>query len=886
MAGSYINPNPNITLPIQMVSIAKKNKQWKETCLDALDQIGTYQYLQNVSLIENYEMVKGKFIFRHYLEQDEYQDMLSQLQKEFEIPNYLRHYDIISQVINTLSGEYQKRPDNFRVKGFDENTTNNYIRQKTKMLLDYVTQDINKEIDMRMAEAGYDPHQQQFKSQEEQQAFEQQRQAFTPPEIEKYMKYTWMDAAEIWGQHQIELDKQRFNLSEKERKEFEDMLIADRCFRHYYLTSNGYNQETWNPVNTFFHKSPEIDYIEDGDYVGRIIYLTIADTIDRYGHLMTKNQIKNLENQKDIIGKQAGKDGYGIAYGSIVPYQNYPEGKLMTDAFGFNPVAPIPTLDADNITEIAEHNPYYLNTRGYIKVVEAYWKSQKRIGKVTFIDPETNILVKTLVDETFVVPEGFKEIDSSISDSDDEINSVIWTWVNETWCGIKICKNGTDINNDIYINVKPLPFQFKGDNNPYFCKLPVCGQIFNNRNSQPMSLVDLMKPHQIGHNVAMNQLYQTMQREIGRFLIMDINMLTNIKDWGGESSYEKFILVAKSLGVTFVDTSPQNMKGANTSNTMPKDVDLDESARMMSRMKIAEFFENRALSQVGITPQRLGDVTASETATGTQQAISQSYAQTESYFTRFSEYKKRTLKMNLDIAQYVQAKNQDVTVSYIKSDMSRAFVKLNGTDLLLSDLHIYVSNSQEDLRQLETLRQLFMTNNNVGASPLDLATVIMSNSPAEIKAQLELAMARNEEKYQQQQQLEQQQIDQEKQLEEEKMDRDDANKEADRQSKEKIAYINSFAHQKNNETDADGNGMADLLEYDRLSMDAEKSQSAQEIEREKIQVQRDKIIADKDAKDKELKMQENELQSRERVEQQKVKVAKINKNRYDSKTKK
>jgi hypothetical protein len=50
-----------------------------------------------------------------------------------------------------------------------------------------------------------------------------------------------------------------------------------------------------------------------------------------------------------------------------------------------------------------------------------------------------------------------------------------------------------------------------------------------------------------------------------------------------------------------------NMKGANPVGQIPKDVDLDESARMASRMKIAEFFESRALSQVGITPQRLGD---------------------------------------------------------------------------------------------------------------------------------------------------------------------------------------------------------------------------------------------------------------------------------------
>lgn len=888
MVSSFTNINPNISLPPQMVPLSKKTDAWKEDTMDQLENIGSFQYLHNLSLIENYEMVKGKFIFRHYLEQDEYADMVHQLSREFEIPNYLRHYDIISQVINTLSGEFQKRPDNFRVKGFDENTTNNYIREKSRLLTEYVAQEINKEIELRLAEMGFDPNKQDFQSEEEaqqyQQELQQQKQALTPPEIEKYMKYKWQDAAEIWGQHQLEIDRQRYNLPEKERVEFEDMLVSDRCFRHYYLTSNGYDQETWNPVNTFFHKSPDVPEVENGDYVGRILFLTIASTIDRYGHLLTKKQLKKLEKQKDVIGKEVGRDGYGIPYGSIVPYQNYPDGKLMVDTFGFNPAAPIPTLDDNFLTEMSEHNPFYLNTRGYLKIVEAYWKSQRMIGQITYQDPNTGLLAKGLVDETFILPEGWKEINSSLTDYEGDINTVCWTWVNETWKGKKICKHGTEMEDDLYFDIAPMPFQFKGDNNPYYCKLPVCGQIFNNRNAQSMSLVDMMKPWQIGFNVAANQLYQIMQREIGRFLIMDVNMLTGMKDWGGENAYEKFLLVAKSLGITFVDTSPQNLKGANISNTMPRDVDLDESTRMISRAKLMEFFEQRALAQVGITPQRLGNVAASETATGTQQAVTQSFAQTESYFTRFAEYKKRTLKMNLDIAQYVQSKNQDITITYAKSDMSRAFVKMNGTELLLADLHVYVSNSQEDIRQLEMLRQLFMTNNNVGATPLDLATVITSNSPAEIKIQLETAMAKNEQKYQEQMQLEQQKIETEKQIAQAQMDFEAEQNQLDRENKVEIAYINSFSRQDDNNADDNADNIPDLLEYDKLSMQADAQTAAAQSAREKQQLDREKFIVDSQMKLRELELKKQELAVRERIENEKVKVAKINKNKYDKKT--
>src|ERR1019366_1682395 len=117
-------------LPPQMLSAAEKDQEWKETCMNSLERIGRLQYADSIKLVENYEMIKGKFIFKHYFETQAHSDMLGQLTREFEIPTYLRHYDIISQIINTMSGEFQKRPDNFRVRGNDEGTTNEYIRQK------------------------------------------------------------------------------------------------------------------------------------------------------------------------------------------------------------------------------------------------------------------------------------------------------------------------------------------------------------------------------------------------------------------------------------------------------------------------------------------------------------------------------------------------------------------------------------------------------------------------------------------------------------------------------------------------------------------------------------------------------------------------------------
>ncbi len=876
--------NNSLSLPIQMIPVSKKTDKWKQKNLDRLEEIGKNQLMQNRRLIENYELIKGKFIFNHYFENNNYSDLVHQLTQEFEMPSYLRHYDIISQVINVLSGEYQKRPDNFRVKGFDEESSNEFLRTKTELLLKYVQSEINNEIQMKLLDMGLDPQKDDFNSQEEadqyKKTIDQTTQELTPPEIENYMNQNWLSVAEKWGEAQLESDRQRFDLPEKEKREFEDMLTADRCFRHFYLTGDSYNQETWNPVNTFYHKSPEIINIEEGDYVGRITYMTPASIVNMFGWKMTQSDLLKLSPNKNDKSSNKGEDGYGIAYGSTIPYANYADNKIMRETFGMDPTNPtdvnaIVPLD-DGLFNSIGSGKMRFDTSGYYQVTQAYWISQKKVGKFYYIDDEGEPQV-LLIDEYFIIPDGVKQVDSSIYDSDDP-NTIVWTWLNETWEGVKI-NPLLSKEDSIYLDIKPCDFQFKSDRNQYGNRLPVCGEIFNNRNGESMSLVDLMKPHQIGYNVAMNQLYQIMQREVGRFVLMDTGMMLNQKDWGGERGWEKFMLIAKSLGFAPVDTSPANTKGANPGGQLPQMIDLDESARMMSRTKLAEFFEMQALKQVGFNQQRLGNTSASESATGVQQAMTQSFSSTESRFTAYNNFKRRCMTMNLDIAQFVQSTKDEVIVHYTKSDMSRAFMKINGTDLALRDLGIFVTNSQEDIRQLEAMRQLALNNNTSDASMEDLASIITMNSPKAIKEQLKKSRKHREQLEQQAQQSQQDQIEQATQLQREQQAYEAQENQLDRENKKEIAYINTFSRQDDNLKDADTDNTPDILEYTKLANTQKQADITNKANQEKQGFEREKFNRTQDLEKQKMAQDDRELATRTRIENKKLQIAKINKSK-------
>jgi len=84
-------------------------------------------------------------------------------------------------------------------------------------------------------------------------------------------------------------------MDELEERAFRDMLITDREFWHFRMMDDDFDIELWNPVMTFYHKSPEVRYISQGNWVGKVEMMTVADVIDKYGYLMTQEQLESLE---------------------------------------------------------------------------------------------------------------------------------------------------------------------------------------------------------------------------------------------------------------------------------------------------------------------------------------------------------------------------------------------------------------------------------------------------------------------------------------------------------------------------------------------------------------------------------------------------------------
>lgn len=866
-------------LPPQMIPLAQKTEKWGYACMDFFEMIAYQQWIENQKFYNNYKLVNGEFIPSDYgYDEKEYQDSLTQLSKDFDTPSFLKNYDIISQPLNTMVGELDSYPDTTRIVGKGDSMDNERMRVKSDLLNKFFISKVENEINLKLIERGLDPNFNEFETEEEQQQYIQQVNAekeklMTPLQVQMYMNTSYRHQAEIWAETELEDQKQRFNLNDMRRIEFQDVLTVGRRFRHMFLKADGFGVETTNPINTFFQKSPDVKYVQHGDYAGIINLWTLPAIIDRFGYMMSSKQLESLQKgYKDDYYKPIG--GSKALDGSKINY-NSPSGiPYATPVFTLDPVInAMPRVGDYNhvgnalVTEemISSINGGSTSVNstlnGMYQVTEVYWKSQKKISKVYWINPETNTPEKMLVDESFIVPDYFKKVEGSIvfDELEDEINTITSTYINEIWTGIKINTAKGSINSllekPIYLNIGRHDLQGKGETMIYDCVLPIGGQISNNRNTTSASLVDLLKPFQFLYNIFMNQVYQYAEKEIAPFMMFDVNMLTNDKDWGGKKGLEKWMSIVKSFGMGMVDTSPSNMQGGNAGGQLPRVIDLDMSQRMLTRFSLAQQIKQLALEQVGIAPQRLGDIKASETATGINQASARSYTQTASRFAEFFAGERELMKMQLDIAQVLQSKGKDIMASAVHSDMSNTFLKFNDNEFSLYDLHIYVTNSQEELRNTELVQKLGL-DNTVSSKTSDRIKMVTNKSiPAITRIILESEREEMEMRKQQQGQQDSELQQQQEQFEK-TIAKQDEHFYATLKNNVETAYIKANGFNENVDEDANANTIPDVLEQlkyisadnlgkGKLANESLKISNAQDLAQQQIQLKREGFANDR-----------------------------------------
>jgi hypothetical protein len=816
----------------------KKDESWIKNTMDYFANKAYAEYIKNRdTFVKNYDLVKGILRMEDFYQEPEVKSFTDMLTADLALPAYVKHYSIITTPINELVGEITKRPDTYRVKAFDDDSKAEELEFKTDLLQEYVIQSARKQILEKAAIAGEEIE-------------DEQLQQLTMDEVKDELD-SYTSVAEKWANHILTCQKAEFNLKEKSEDAFRDMLISAREFYHVYEDNSklGFNVEVANPKNVWFLTTPDRKYISDptgraqGAYAaGMVNVMELSEIIETFPDL-TKDEIDHLRSSLQDYGLINVRDSN----------LGNPEVTPGIDSVTYDTYDPLVLQTRMMIEgEMKENNDGLQDFLGLTSnvssfgykyvVVRAYWISKKKIGKLIYIDEMGNEQ-STLVDENYK------------SGTIPTQQSLDWGWINQWYQGVKI-------GPDIY-HIKPYKLLS-------YC--PVIGITHEVKNTEAKSLVDLMKPFQVIYNVCMNQLYKLLEKEVGKVYLTSIRHVPIPKDGDAQDALDIWEMEARNRGVVFIDDSPENLKSPSSFN-QHREIDLTRTQEIQSRYTLAQQIKAECWELIGMSRQRMGSVSASESATGTNAAIQQSYSQTEPLFVAHEYVMGQLYQAIIDAALFVESTKPQSTLSYVNSEGTSAFVQVNGSDLKFRDLKVFLTNRPEDTQMFNELRQLAQPLMQNGGSLYDVIELYSTKSMREMKKTFkdlrdkqdqmqQQAAQQKQQEIEQQGQIAQAQIAQAQQLNDTKIANDNYQNELDRISKKEIALIQALGRNENATADLDNSGVADALEITRMTGEQNKAEkdyqskmadinsknilAAQklQIEREKNQIARENMAND------------------------------------------
>lgn len=602
----------------------------------------------------------------------------------------------------------------------------------------------------------------------------------TPPEIDKYMTYSESDIRESVANKLARYLTKKEGLEYKFNKGFSDGLIAGREI--YYIGSNGADPivERVNPLDFDHDMNPDLDFIEDGQWAKHTKYCTFSEVIDTYGHELSDDEIDLLENG-------GSRENHNVL-----------------------------TFPGASTSSIREDF-----SSSYISVTRVEWKSLRKIGFLKYYDEDFNEQ-EIIVDETYKAD---KEAGETIT----------WRWINEVW-------EGTKIGSSIYVSIQPKKVQYRTIDNPSICKLGYVGASYFNKNSKPSSLIDLVKHHQYLYNVIMYRLELEIAKAKGKKMVMDLAQIP--KSQG--ISMDKWMYYFDSMGIAFVNSFEEGtgkFAGQNSTFNQFTAVDMSLSQSVGQYIGILDKIEMQVETLLGVSRQRQGAISSSETVGGVERAVVQSSHITEPLFYMHAEIKKHVLTQLIETAKIVYPESKKI--SYISDDMTRVMLELN-EDFVDADYGIFVTNSAKEVKNLEDMRMVAQQAAQSGMVKLsDLATILSTDSMADIKQAVIKSEQRVEQAEEAQRQHEAQMAQEaqdaafeQMQYEHDRLDNREYIKGELAKEREAIKAL-GFSEDK----DINENGVPDVMEFEKLLQAKEEHLDKMNLEREKLDLEKERIAS-------------------------------------------
>lgn len=813
------------SFPAQKLPMSKKTQAWKEACVDYVVGAGDSGVGGN-GRSRSDEMQTYYDLYNSIYNEKDLKYVTNPFKQDDGFPAMAQDYNIIKPYVDQLLGEETKRPFNFYPQRTSDIAASELQEKAKEMLMDYIQATIASKLSPEQA-ARYE---QALATGEIQ----------TPEAIAKYVQKDYKDIAETEAYHALQFLKRKLNLTHEFYKGWKDALIGGEEIYYIGVINGDPYVERVNPMYFDYEHSLDLEFIDDAAWCRRKMIMSATEIYDRFYDKMSERQLNEL---LELIDQRPGAGNNPEIRKTSIDYESIKLHKI--NSFTDNP------FDIDHIV-----------------VYHCCWKSFKKIGFVTLLNPETGEVEEFQVDEDYKVT-GTEQ-------------SVEWDWIIEVWEGYRI-------GDDMYIGIQPIEYQHISADNPNSQKLPYTGVVYNNTNSKPRSLVSMMKPLQYMYIVVWYRLELALSRDKGKVAVMDITQIPKSMN----IDVNKWMHYLSALGVAFINPYDEGWDIPGREGGKPSQFnqlsswDLTMSNVIAEYIQLMQKIEDMVAKLTGITPQRQGQIAASELVSNANTAVNMSYHITEPWFWNHNQVKRRVLTMLLNTSKAAWKDNKRY-LNYILDDATRAFVQLSD-NFFYEDMDIFVDDSTKNQQYIDQLKQLLQPAMQNGASLLDIAEIITLDNMSMIKNRLEEIEQKRMEQMQQQQQAEQQaqqqMAEQQNQLKEEelmlkeaeldlekyKVDQDRYKAEQDNATKITVAQINSYRGAEN--MDQDMNGIPDPIEIGKQALEQQKINSDIATKQLELNNKRREIEQKREAENKKIQLEKDRMKHETELQRMSDKAA-------------
>lgn len=805
--------------PIQKLSMSKKTQDWRESCVDYIIGHSQGGSRNGNTRTRKEEMQTYYDLYNSIYNEKDLKYVTNPFKQQDGFPAMAQDYNIIKPKIDLLLGEETKRPFNFKVVRTSEIATSELQEKAKQMLMDYIQATI-------MSKLGPE---EQARYQEALQSGE----IMPPEQIQKYMSKDYKDIAEITAYHSLMYLKNKLNINHEFFKGWKDALVGGEEIYYIGIVNGEPCLERINPIYFDYDtETSDLEFIHEAQWCCYEMNMSVTELYDRLYDKMTEKQLNELLDMMSDSAK--GGINPEVRKTSL----DYPHIKTHTiNGFSSNPF----DGSGDNI-----------------KVYHVCWKSFKKIGFVTIIDPETGM------PETYEVDETYKETGMEIS--------VEWKWIIETWEGYRA-------GEDLYIGIEPVEYQYVSSDNPNSQRLPYTGVIYNNTNSRPRSLVSMMKPLQYMYIVLWYRLELAMARDKGKVVNMDITQIPKSMN----IDVSKWMHYLSALGVNFINPYEEGWDIPGREGGKPSQfnqitaLDLTMANTINQYIMLMDKIESMLSEISGVSKQREGSISSNELVGNVERSVQQSAHITEPWFWTHNQVKRECLNMLLNTAKWAWKDGSKTHLQYILDDATRAFLTLSD-NFPYEDFDIFVDDSTKNQQNIEFLRSLIQPAMQNGASLLDVVEIFTNDNTTMIRNKLEEIEQKRMEQQQAmeeaQAQREQQMIQMQNEVKEEELmikeaEMDLKKYEIDSNNATKITVAQLNAYRGAEDMDQNNNGIPDPMEIAAQAL-AERKQASEEASKQfefnaKLREQQMK----KDIEEKKVALEKQKLQSQKELQKMK-----------------